>query len=250
MKKIDGEIIVTKTEVGAKYIADDGTEFSNEFDCSRYEKRVENAKKKCIFDEYMEDLEAHHLVLNTFDTFDTDGRMLYYQKFETKDEFLKFIDVLKNYDKVSYINYSVYLEGFTKDMLTFPTTLAISKVESYSDDGPDSCEFDIYEMKSIKDQLIADLATVSAFLEEKIMKNLKIDGFVLVTNLIPKVEQVTYDMVGREENDYFDITVPSNKEDTLVLSFYKDCELTAVYVAIKDNLEAVAREGIKEVWGL
>ena len=167
MKKIDGEIITTKTEVGAKYIADDGTEFSNEFDCSRYEKRIDDAKKKRIFDEYIENLETHPLLLNIFETFDTDDRMLYYQKFETKEEFLKFIDVLKNYDKVSYTNYSVYLEGFNKDMLTFPNAFAVSKVETSYSESPDECAFNVYEMKSIKDQLIADLATVSAFLEEK-----------------------------------------------------------------------------------
>lgn len=62
MKKIDGEIktkVVTE-EVGAKWIADDGTEFDNQEACEKYEaefekrKRHEEAKKfvdKILHDE-------------------------------------------------------------------------------------------------------------------------------------------------------------------------------------------------------
>lgn len=80
------------------------------------------------------------------------------------------------------------------------------------------------------------------------MENLNIENFELATNLITKVNQATYDMIGHNENDYFDVTIPENDDNAFVISFFKDCELQKVYVANKDNLEKVINEGISKVW--
>lgn len=80
------------------------------------------------------------------------------------------------------------------------------------------------------------------------MDNLKIDGFHLATNLITKLNQVTYDKTGCEENDYFDITKPENTYTQYVISFYKDCELTKMLISDYSALELTIKEGIAAVW--
>lgn len=75
--------------------------------------------------------------------------------------------------------------------------------------------------------------------EEKLeeLRNLKFENFKVATNLITKVDQVTFDKVGKEENDYFDITLPHDFYGTFVISFFKECELVKVILADENNLE-------------
>lgn len=80
------------------------------------------------------------------------------------------------------------------------------------------------------------------------MKNLIVNGFKLVTNLTPKVDQVTYDMEGKEESSYFDITRPSNNTDFYVISFFEECELVDMRISTKENLENIISCGIKEIY--
>lgn len=80
------------------------------------------------------------------------------------------------------------------------------------------------------------------------MENLIVKGFKVATDLLPKVDQVTYDMEGEEESNYFDITKPSNNADFYVISFFKECELVDMRISTKEDLENVISCGIKEVY--
>lgn len=85
--------------------------------------------------------------------------------------------------------------------------------------------------------------------EMKNLKELNIENFTLVTNLITKIDSVTYDMIGYEESDYIEITKPANDSSQYVIMFYKDSELTKVLLAVDyDDLLAQINSGIKEVW--
>lgn len=83
----------------------------------------------------------------------------------------------------------------------------------------------------------------------KNLKELNIENFTLATNLITKIDSVTYDMIGYEESDYIEITKPANDSSQYVIMFYKDSELTKVLLAVDyDDLLAQINSGIKEVW--
>ena len=81
------------------------------------------------------------------------------------------------------------------------------------------------------------------------MDNLTIYGFEKSTNLISKLDQVTYDMIGYEETNYFDVTKPANDDSHYVISFFTDCELVKMMLASKESLLETISNGIQEVWG-
>lgn len=82
----------------------------------------------------------------------------------------------------------------------------------------------------------------------KNIKELNIENFTLATNLITKIDSVTYDMIGYEESDYIEIAKPANDSSQYVIMFYKNSELTKILLAVDYDLLAQINSGIKEVW--
>lgn len=161
MKKIDGEIktkVVTETyEVGAKWIADDGTEFDNQEACEKYEaefekrKRQEEANK--LADKILHDKNNIHLENAEFSIF--------LKKYNTKEELEYDVRLLRDL-KYTYS----YIEGClgpkVLENVQFPAWYFIY----YEGDG-DYNDYNFLNVDAYKNNILKDFEILEKAVKER-----------------------------------------------------------------------------------
>lgn len=159
MKVVGGTEVITKTLVGAKYIANDGKEFSNQFDCEQYEAFCkEKAKEKCL-EKAVNSITKEPIDINALKSNDYD--LTYIKRFETEGEFKDIIKTLNCY--TSGVDHSTYIDNYTLDYATlpaFPATFLIKRTYINYDDMSESEIFDFYNASKYIETLKQDISTI------------------------------------------------------------------------------------------
>lgn len=149
MKKISGTIqkIVKEVEVGAKYIADDGKEFTNELDCQQYEKLSMQQKKRDAVESKI--IRGESVYLNGIE----DG--VYLVKYNSASELVDDLETLRSCRFTS-----AYLDdntNFEKDALkhVYPKIFVVYEHENEGDYP--STDYNFYDLVSYKERIQEDL---------------------------------------------------------------------------------------------
>lgn len=155
MKYVAGKkktIMVEKViETDAKYIADDGTEFDNEFDCKQHEARILKERNWARATEWEGKLHEHEITLNT------DGsHRIYVYKFESEKELEDCMDALIH---LRYVDAYCYSE-FNKKKVQYPATFVIKDYYKEYEDTRDSQDFTFFLYDEFVNLLKSDIKTL------------------------------------------------------------------------------------------
>ena len=159
MRKIPGKIISKPIEVGAKFVADDGTEFDYEYDCRHYEAKLKKEEAGKAFNELYEKISKNNVELNIFEMGEIVA--LFTCEFDTEEELKKAVSIIREAESYLGEDISIYLnDGMPLSSISFPAKFIVKEEVSSGGDCRDSRYFNFYDTTFLKKKLLEDLSTI------------------------------------------------------------------------------------------